>query len=314
MSVFTTVHPEALRAWLQDYTVGELVRLEGIASGIENTNYFVSTTQAELVLTLFEKLQAHELPYYLNLMAHLAEHGIPCPAPVANLRNERLGLLHGKPASLVTRLSGRSVENPNLNQCAAVGRTLAATHKAGHSYPGRMANPRGPLWWTQTAPKIMGFLSPSQQSMLQDEISTQSRYRFNHLPNGVIHADLFRDNVLMNGEQVGGLIDFYFACNDVLLYDVAITINDWCVTEDGDLDAAKVRAFLHAYHEVRPFNDEEARCWLIMLRAAALRFWTSRLFDLHCPRPGEMTHAKDPTHFELVLQRHRSRQQGDVWL
>lgn len=302
MSVFTTVSTDDLQHWLQDYTVGELQDLRGIAAGIENTNYFVTTSSGRYVLTLFEKLTARELPFYLNLMAHLAERGVPSAHPVANRSGHYLGTLKGKPAALVARLDGSDVSTPTAAQCAAVGTVLARLHLAGESYPATMDNPRGPKWWRSVLPDILPFLPAPEAALLQDEVRFQSQYRFSDLPRGAIHADLFRDNVLFAGDRVAGVIDFYFACTDVLLYDIAITVNDWCVAADGALDVARTRALLDAYAAVRPYTAVERGAWPVMLRAAALRFWVSRLYDFHLPRAGELTHAKDPGHFRRILE------------
>ena len=313
MAVFTSVSEAELTAWLGDYSLGQLLELQAIASGIENTNYFVTTSNGRFVLTLFEKLSADELPFYLNLMAHLARHGIPCPCPVANRRNQFLGELNGKPACIVSRLSGKSTTAPNIAQCAAIGAMLGQMHIAGQSFSQIMPNPRGAAWRTATAPQVRPFLDAEQAELLDSEVALHARHNSAALPQGVIHADLFRDNVLLEENRVGGLIDFYFACSDALLYDVAITVNDWCMDADGSLDAARAQAFLRAYHAVRPLLDSEREVWLLMLRVAALRFWLSRLFDLHLPRDGELIHAHDPRHFERILKNHIATAQA-VWL
>jgi homoserine kinase type II len=304
MSVFTTVMPEQLEAWLTHYNLGTLTELKGIAAGIENTNYFVTTTRGRYVLTLFEKLTARELPYYLNLMAHLAQHGVPCPAPIANQSGGYLGELNGKPASLVTRLAGKDIVNPTPADCAKVGVVLARIHVAGQSYAAHMDNPRDASWWQAAMPKILPFLNADDATLLRNEVRRHGAHRADGLPGGAIHADLFRDNILFDQGEVAGVIDFYFACHGALLYDVAITVNDWCNQPDSRLDPARTTALLAGYHAVRPFTSAEQGAWASMLRAGALRFWVSRLYDFHLPRAGELTHAKDPGHFQRLLLTH----------
>lgn len=304
MAVFTRVSEPEFSAWLSNYSLGSLLELQGIASGIENTNYFVTTSNGRFVLTLFEKLSADELPFYLNLMAHLARHGIPCPSPVANRHDQFLGELNGKPACIVSRLAGKSLIQPSAANCAAVGAMLGQMHEAGLGFAETMKNPRGASWRVSAAKQVVHYLSPQDATLLQSEVDYHSQHTLANLPQGIVHADLFRDNVLFDGERVGGLIDFYFACNDCLLYDVAITVNDWCMGAESTLDAARTRALLDAYHAVRPYTAQEAEMWPVALRAAALRFWISRLFDLHRPRDGELVNAHNPDQFKLILQQH----------
>ena len=312
MSVYTTVTPAELESWLAHYTLGNLLELKGIAAGITNTNYFVTTTQGRYVLTLFETLTLDELPYYLNLMSHLARHGVACPAPMADRNDQFASLLAGKPACLVSCLNGGDVPEPGAAHCRAVGAMMADMHLAGDTYPARMANPRGPAWWSATAQVVYPHMPQADAEQLHTEITFQNQHRFDTLPSGVIHADLFRDNVLFAGETVAGFIDFYYACNDVLVYDLAIALNDWCSLPDGDIDPIRARALLAGYQSVRPLTDAEKAAWPVMLRAAALRFWTSRLYDKYLPQAGELTFTKDPAQFQQVIAHHRRR--DDFWL
>jgi homoserine kinase type II len=305
LSVYTPVSDAELAAWLGAYSVGKLVSCEPIKAGIENTNYFVTTTQGRYVLTLFERLPAEELPFYLNLMAHLARHGIPCPAPIADLADQYLRSLNGKPAALVTRLPGRSLDGPGVEVCAELGALLGRMHLAARSYSAYLENPRGPRWWRFAAREVRPFLNEREIRLLEDELDFQAQHRFPDLPRGPVHADLFRDNALFDNGRISGVIDFYFAGVDCLLYDVAVCANDWCLADpraDRQLDAARTRALLAACHAVRPFGGLERAAWPAMLRAAALRFWLSRLYDFHLPRPGMLVHAHDPEHFCDILE------------
>ena len=307
MSVFTRVTHEELSVWLKRYAIGALVDLQGIAAGIENTNYFVTTSHGRFVLTLFERLSAAELPFYLNLMAHLARHGIPSPAPIADRGDKYLGTLNGKPATIVTCLPGTPLTAPDARHCGQVGAMLGDMHLAGKSYGGKLENPRGPRWWRDAAREVAFFLDEPRRALLASELEFQARHRGLELPRGPVHADLFRDNVLFDGERIGGVIDFYFAGIDALLFDVAVTVNDWCVGASGEIDTARAGALLAAYRRVRDFTEDEREAWPVMLRAAALRFWLSRLYDFYLPRPGELTHAHDPEHFRRVLEARRAR-------
>jgi homoserine kinase type II len=309
MSVYTVVERDELETFLRNYTLGDLVDYQGISAGIENTNYFVTTSDKPLVLTLFENHSADELGYFLDLMAFLAEHEVPSAHPIADNEGHYLRELNGKPAALVMRLSGSNVEQPNTAQCTALGQALGKLHVAGQSFSGKRENDRGPHWWHTTRDAVFEKLPTDERSLLDEELTFQRGHRFDNLPRGVIHADLFRDNALFEGDSLTGLIDFYYACNDVLLYDVAVTLNDWCSRDDGSLDPTKSRAMLDAYKQIRPFESEEVDAWPVMLRAGALRFWLSRLQDHHFPREGELTHIKDPAVFRNILV---ARKQGKI--
>jgi homoserine kinase type II len=304
LSVFTPVTESELAAWLKGYSVGAPVALEPIAAGIENTNYFVTTGQGRYVLTLFERLPAAELPFYLELMAHLARHGIPCPAPIADLQDRYLSSLNGKPAALVTRLEGTSIDQPGAAECAELGALLARMHLAARSYGGYLENPRGPKWWRRAAGEVRPFLDAPRAALLDAELRFQSEHRFPDLPRAAVHADLFRDNALFTGVRLSGVIDFYFAGVDFFAYDLAVCVNDWCLADparDRRLDEKRSLALLNAYASVRPLQAQERAAWPVLLRAAALRFWLSRLRDKHLPRPGELVKVHDPEHFHDIL-------------
>ena len=309
MSVYTQVSEGELAQWLRHYSVGALESLEPIQAGIENSNYFVTTSQGRYVLTLFERLPAAELPFYLGLMAHLARHGIPAPAPIADLSDRYLSELKGKPAALVVRLPGRSIEKPGKAECAELGALLARMHLAARSYGVYLENPRGPRWWRIATSDLRPFLNKDEGELLSSELGFQGGQRFPDLPRGPVHADLFRDNALFESGRISGVIDFYFAGIDCLLYDVAVCANDWCLAElqsDPSLDAGRVQALLRAYEAVRPLSGLERAAWPAMLRAAALRFWLSRLHDYYLPRPGMLVHAHDPEHFRRILECRRA--------
>jgi len=304
MSVYTTVTTDELDAWLARYALGTLIELSPIAAGIENTNYFVTTERGRYVLTLYERLPAEDLPFYLNLMAHLARAGVEVPAPAPDRTGALFSHLNGRPAGLVRRIDGAPVERPTPAECAAVGNALARLHLASQSYRARLTNRRGPAWWRQASRAVRPFVTPDQNELLVAEVRFQTGFGKGKLPKGAIHGDLFCDNVLFADGRVAGIIDFGFAATDFFAYDLAIAANDWCVAGDADgaLDDERMAAMVRAYHGARPLTDDERAQWPALLRAAALRFWVSRLYDLHLPRPGELTHAHDPAPFERILR------------
>ena len=303
MSVFTSISEDELRCWLANYSAGALTSFRGIASGIDNTNYYVNTDQGRYVLTIFEKLKVHQLGYYLDLMSHLSARGLPVPNPIANLDGRFLGEIKNKPAAIVTCLEGVPIMSPKKSHCKAVGSVLGGIHQSGLSYQKTLRNPMGKTWWKGVAPSLYPFLNSETKTLLKKEIDSHNDMANLNLPLGVIHGDLFRDNVLFNKGRVGGVIDFYFACNDFLVYDLAITVNDWCRDDSNHkLNKKLAGGLISSYQEIRSLTSEEADAWPLMLRVAALRFWMSRLRDFYLPRPGYLTHAHPPLAFQRLLE------------
>lgn len=307
MAVFTTVSEQEAGSLLDQLRLGELVELRGIQGGIENTNYFLTSTRGRYVLTLFERLTHAQLPFYLHLMKHLAHAGIPVPDPQGDAQGDILFTVAGKPAALATRLAGHSQLAPHAAHCAALGAMLARMHLAGQSYEREQSNLRGLAWWNATVPEVLPHLSGAQAQLLQAELAYQNHIAassgYAALPRGPVHADLFRDNVMFEGELLTGIFDFYFAGVDTWLFDLAVAFNDWCVDlPTGRHDGARFDALLAAYQGVRPLTRFERPLLAAMLRAGALRFWISRLWDFYLPRDAQMLQPHDPTHFERVLR------------
>lgn len=314
MAVFTSVTLDEVNAWLKHYQLGSALEIKGISSGIENSNFFLTTekdsVQQEFVLTLFERLSKTQLPYYLELMEHLAFKGIAVPAPVRNRQNEIVGELNGKPASIVTKLSGSSCLQPNVRHCELVGQALAQMHLAGKDFRLSQPNLRSISWWQATVPSVLPHLNSAQSELIQSELNAQIDFfqsaSYKSLPSGPAHCDLFRDNVLFDGssgqDELGGFFDFYFAGNDKWLFDLAVTVNDWCIDlRSGEINPDRYKGMLQQYQRVRPFTAEESASWNMMLRAAAMRFWVSRLWDFYLPREAQLLTPHDPTHFERIL-------------
>ena len=307
MAVFTPVTEEQAALLMSQLGLGELTELRGIEGGIENTNYFATTDLGNYVLTLFERLNHSQLPFYLYLMKHLAEKGIPVPNPAANSDGDILHTLCDKPAAVVNRLLGKSQLTPDAVHCAAVGAMMARMHLAGEDYNRSQPNLRGLAWWNDTVPVVLPYLEEDQARLLQSELAFQNHIAqgaaYQALPKGPVHADLFRDNVMFEGEKLTGFFDFYFAGNDTWLFDLSVCMNDWCIDlNSGEHAPERALAMLNAYQEVRPLRSAERQLLPAMLRAGALRFWISRLWDFHLPREASMLKPHDPTHFERVLR------------
>jgi homoserine kinase type II len=304
MSVFTPVSGAEASALLAHYSLGELESLEGIAQGIENTNFFLTTTTGRYVLTLFEKLPRSELPFYMGLMDHLAHHDVLCPAPMRMESGEFISDVNGKPACIVTRLPGSPRMSPTESDCRGVGHILAAMHLASIEYDAALDNARGQAWRESFAELAAPKLSRGENALIDSENRYQAIHDDTVLPQGVIHGDLFRDNVLWDSRNRGGVIDFYFACDDVLLYDLAIAANDWCTTPGAALDPARSRALIAGYEQLRPLTDLERSLWPVMLRRAALRTWLGRIGYNHFPQDSHMTIPKDHEYSRCLLEHH----------
>jgi homoserine kinase type II len=316
MAVFTEVSFDEARSLVERLDIGALRRLAGIAAGIENTNYFVTTERGEYVLTLFERLTFEQLPFYLRLMKHLAQRGIPVPEPQADAGGEILHAVAGKPAALVNKLRGVHQLAPDIDHCEQVGAMLARMHLAGQDFGMHQPNLRGLDWWVETVPIVRPHVTPEQAQLLDSELEFQRTLAaspaYATLPRGPIHADLFRDNVMFEGpagqEKLTGFFDFYFAGVDTFLFDVAVCLNDWCVDLDtGRLVEERAAAFAAAYGSRREWDSAEYRLLPALMRAAAFRFWLSRLWDLHLPRDAALLKAHDPEHFERVLRERIAR-------
>ena len=315
MAVFTKVSKKEASALLRTLQLGALTTLQACPGGIENTNYFVSATldgqPHDYVLTLFERLTFEQLPFYLGLMRHLAERGMAVPTPHANAKGDLVFTLKGKPAALVDRLHGHNVLTPTPAHCAQVGAALAQMHLAGRDYAHSQPNLRALPWWNERAPELLPYLDGRQQALLQQELAYQNHLAassdYAALPRGPIHADLFRDNVMFetvaDAPRLRGFFDFYFAGVDAWVFDLAVCLNDWCIDPLAPAHQANLATkFITSYNAVRPLQLAERTLLAAMLRAAALRFWISRLWDYHLPRQASLLKAHDPTHFEQVLR------------
>lgn len=306
MSVYTELKQQAVESILQQYQLGQLVSYKGITAGIENTNYFLTTTAGEYVLTIFEQLTTSQASDYLTLMQHLQQNGIPCPTPQAQNNTQLLGIREEKPFAIVKKLSGQHVAQPAAQHCAQVGRLLANLHTLPYPPTPPLANRRDQTWRETIKLRVRPLLNARQQQLMQEEFEQYQRINFSELPRGIIHADLFPDNVLFTGSQLTGVLDLYDACEDTLLYDVAITLNAWCRSASGELDPHRSEAFLQHYQQQRPFTVQEQEHWPLMRRFAAMRFWLGRLNYQLQATGNALVLYKDPTSYQKILQVERA--------
>lgn len=330
MSVFTSLEKPIIQTFLDQMGLGALLRYEGAAHGIENSNYFITTQEANnqrghFVLTLFEQLSAAEIPFYIELLESLQKAGLPVPAALHDQRGHTLFTLAEKPCILVPRFKGHHVEQSNVQQCQQIGQTLARIHLATRPLTTTKINDRGLDWMHSMQAPLSPFLSAAENAMLTEELLFyQQEIPKLNLPQGIIHSDLFRDNALFENDQLSGVIDFYNACTDFFLYDLAVTVNDWCIEADGTLATQRLKALISAYHLERPLSRQEQQAWPMLIRLAATRFWLSRLESWHLENPNleaissgtkkadrkeqnvgkdkiQIITVKNPREFELIL-------------
>jgi homoserine kinase type II len=308
MAVYTDVSDEELEAFTASYDIGTLTSFKGIAEGVENSNYLVHTDRRPYILTLYEKrVRPEDLPYFLGLMEHLAARGISCPLPVRDREGRALRELAGRPAALISFLEGLSVRRPAIEHCAGLGQALARFHLAGQDFPMSRKNDLSLPGWRALYDDVSASADtviPGLKDEISRELSHLEKYWLDDLPRGVIHADLFPDNVFFLSDKFSGLIDFYFACNDMLAFDVAVCLNAWCFEADGSFNITKARAMLQAYENERKLTEAELAALPLLARGAALRFLLTRTYDLLNTDANALVKTKDPNEYLRKLRFH----------
>ena len=309
MAVYTEVPDNELRAFVEQYQIGEVMACKGIAEGVENSNYLLHTTQGSYILTLYEKrVKREDLPFFLGLMQHLAGRGITCPLPIKSRKGEALGKVAGRPAAIISFLDGLWIRRPSAAHCAALGETLARMHLAGLDFSGRRRNALSVDGWRPLFEHCRERANEVQRNLrelIEKELAILDRDWPRDLPQGVIHADLFPDNVFFLGETLSGIIDFYFACTDALAYDIAVCLNAWCFEIDHSYNVTKGKALLQAYARERALSDAERAALPMLTRGAALRFLLTRLVDWFNVPPGALVRPKDPMEYFRKLRFHQ---------
>ena len=308
MSVFTLVNEEALSYISSRYPIGAVHSLVGIQAGIENSNFFLSTSEGEFILTVFESLQIDEVPFCMQLMNFLTKHGVPCAEPLATFDSNYVIETMGKPVSIVRRLVGKSIIDVTKQHIVNIGLAMGRWHRAtacGDSAEGfgqQRANKYDKKWRTQTSAELLPKLTTQDKELLQNELDLQRLYTHVGLPQGIIHSDLFRDNALFVESRLSGVIDLYDACTGILLYDLAVLVNDWCRSLNGSIDAELTQLFLASYHSERNLNSLERGAWPVIMRLAALRFWLSRLAYENRQNTANIHTNKDSEQYKIILQ------------
>lgn len=310
MAVYTNVTSEDLAAFLEEYDVGHALSFKGIAEGVENSNFLLKTSTASFILTLYERrVDAKDLPFFLGLMGHVAGRDVTCPLPVKGKDGELFRMLNGRPAALITFLEGVSIHHPGVEQCRALGTSLAEFHVAASNFKLTRANSLGQSDWAGLFDRCRQFadeIEPGCENLIASELDKLSAMWPLHLPKGIVHADLFPDNVFFLGNRLSGIIDFYFACNDMLAYDLAVCINAWCFDDDFNFQSDHARAIISAYSKIRPFSELELDALPLLCRGAAVRFFLTRLYDWSHREAGALVQPKNPIDFLQRLKFHQS--------
>ena len=306
MAVFTSISFDELSIWLKQFNLGNLIDFQGISSGVTNTNYLIVVEDARFILTIFEDTQFDDLSFYIDLMSFLSKNHILCPQPILNKNEKYLSLLKNKPALLVSFLNGSEKEDVSPDNCFGVGKALANFHLKAEKFPKKRKNTRNLSWIKTTHENLSNLLSEDDNKIIEKEFTFQEDNVDDNLAQGIIHADLFIDNILFDGDKVSGMIDLYYACTDKYIYDIAIALNDWCIDDMGEIDIGKMKTFINGYDSLRKLEGDEVEALPTHLRLAAFRFWLSRLYDFHNIRQGENITIKDPKHFKNILIKRQS--------
>ena len=301
MAVYTSINSSDLNEWFKKFNFENYVDFKGISSGVTNSNYVVFMSNSNYILTIFEHNNIEELQFYVDLMTYLARENFLCPRPIENNSGQALGLLKSKPALMVSFLDGKEIAVRDSNNCYLVGQHLARLHLATNNFPQSNKNTRDLSWISDIYLNLKAYLSLEDQKIIELEINYHKEIDKSELPEGIIHGDLFRDNILFLNDKVSGFIDFYYACNEKFIYDIAIAINDWCIYDDGKINKLLYSVFIKGYQSERKLTDNENEYFNSALRLAALRFWLSRLEAFHNAKEGEITFIKDPNHFKNIL-------------
>lgn len=301
MAVYTSINSSDLNDWIEKFNFKDLVNFKGISSGVTNSNYLIQMAHSNYILTIFEHNNIEELPFYIDLMTYLAKENFLCPRPIENKNGQALGLLKEKPALMVSFLDGKEKAIRSPKSCYLVGQYLAKLHLTANNFSQLNKNTRGLDWMSDMYLNLKKYLSLEDQGILELEINYHKEMDKVELPEGIIHGDLFKDNVLFLNDKVSGFIDFYYACNEKFIYDIAIAINDWCIDQDGQINKSMFLEFIKGYRSERKLTDNEQEYLNVALRLAALRFWLSRLEDFYNAKEGKITSIKDPKHFKDIL-------------